>query len=196
MDERRRRDEAIFDRHGFPGCTKVRQQFCPLQAGLGVPGQTLETPDPRVEPTFQRSPLASPGKEQNPESESAENHGINGDVLLMCTKPRYDARIGCGFCRLAQNVGVNQVLPGASPPTANPSHDESDSQRIGRLRLDRHEEVLSRTSEQPLDDAIVLWRGSPDQAVVATIETFDVELLAWFDAVHLPEVGRKNDLAL
>src|ERR1019366_5003160 len=59
VDERRGRDEAILDWHGCPGCAKTRQQFRPFQPGLRVPGETVENPDPRVEPTFQSGPLPS-----------------------------------------------------------------------------------------------------------------------------------------
>jgi len=107
VDERRRRDEAILDWHGFPGCAKTRQQFRPFQPGLRVPGKTVENPDPRVEPTFQGSPLPSLGKDENPESEFAEDDGIDGDIRFMCAEPRQDARIGRWFRRLAQNVGID-----------------------------------------------------------------------------------------
>jgi hypothetical protein len=84
VDERRRRDEAILDWHGFPGCAKTRQQFRPFQPRVRVPGKTVENPDPRVEPTFQGGTLPSLGKDENPESEFAENDGIDGDIWLMC----------------------------------------------------------------------------------------------------------------
>ena len=107
VDERRRRDEAILDWHGFPGCAKTRQQFCPFQPGVRVPGKTVENPDPRVEPTFQGDPLPSLGKDEKPESEFAEDDGIDGDISLMCAKPRHDPWIGRWFRRLAQNAGVD-----------------------------------------------------------------------------------------
>ena len=40
--------------------------------------------------------------------------GIDGDIRLMCAKPRHNPRIGFWFRRLAQNVGVDQVLHSAS----------------------------------------------------------------------------------
>jgi len=83
VDDRRRRDEAILDRHGFSGCAKTRQQFRPFQARVRIPGQTVETPDPRVEPVFQGGPLPSLGEDENPESQFAENDRIDGDVRLM-----------------------------------------------------------------------------------------------------------------
>src|SRR5256885_2078618 len=86
VDGRRRRDEAILNRHGFPGCTKTRQQFRPFQARVRVPGQTMETPGSRVEPAFQGCTLPSLGKDENPEAQFAEDDGIDGDVWLMCAK--------------------------------------------------------------------------------------------------------------
>src|SRR5260221_12932784 len=62
--------------------------------------QTMETPDPRVEPALQGGPPPSLGKDENPESQFAENDGIDGDLWLMCAKPRHDTRIGRWFCRL------------------------------------------------------------------------------------------------
>lgn len=101
MDDCRRRNEAIFDRHGFPGCAKTRQQFRPFQARVRVPGQTVETPGPLVEPAFQGGPLPSFGEDENPESEFPENDGVDGDVRLMCSKLRHHMRIGHGFRQIA-----------------------------------------------------------------------------------------------
>ena len=103
-----------FDRRGFTGRPKTRQQFGPFQARVRAPGQTMETPGPCFEPTFQGGPLPSLGKHENPESQFAENDRIDGNVWLICAKPRYDTRIGGWFRRLAQNVGVDQVLHSAS----------------------------------------------------------------------------------
>jgi hypothetical protein len=86
----------------------------PFQSGIRVPGPTVETPNPRVEPTFQGGPLPSFGKDENPESQFAKNEGIDSDVWLMSAKPCHDSRIGRRFRRLAQNVGVDQILHSAS----------------------------------------------------------------------------------
>src|ERR1039458_4517803 len=59
VDDRRRRDEAVLDRHGFSGCAKTCQQFRPFQPRVRVPRKTMETPDPRVEPAFQSGSLPS-----------------------------------------------------------------------------------------------------------------------------------------
>lgn len=74
----------------------------------------METPGSRLEPAFQGRPLPSLGKDENPESKFPENDGIDGDVWFMCAKPLHDARIRLWFRRLAQNVGVDQILHSAS----------------------------------------------------------------------------------
>ena len=45
VSNRGRRDEAVLDRHGFPGFAEMGQQFRPFQAGVRIPGKTVETPD-------------------------------------------------------------------------------------------------------------------------------------------------------
>ncbi len=54
----------------------------------------METLDTGVEPAFQKGPLPSLGKEENPESQFAENDGIDGEVCLVRAKPLQDTRIG------------------------------------------------------------------------------------------------------
>ena len=99
----------------FPVVRRRASSSAHVQARVRVPGQTMETPDPpRIEPAFLGGPLPPLGKDENPESQFAENDGIDGDLWLMCAKPRHDTRIGRWFCRLAQNVGVDQVLHSAS----------------------------------------------------------------------------------
>ena len=110
VNDRRCRDEAILNRHGFPGCPKTRQQFRPLQTCLGVPRHTVKTAGPCVEPAFQRCPLPALGKDRNSESQFTENNRINGHVLFMDAKPFHDTRIGNRFRRLAQNSGIDQVF--------------------------------------------------------------------------------------
>ena len=53
-----------------------------------------------------------------------------------------------------------------------------------------------RTGEQPVDGALVRRSRTPDEAIVPTVQTLDVELLPRFNTVHLPERCRQNDLAL
>jgi hypothetical protein len=67
----------------------------------------METADAKVEPAFQGVPLPSLWKDKNPESQFAEDDGIDGDIRLICAKPRHDTRVGRWFRRLAQNVGVD-----------------------------------------------------------------------------------------
>ncbi len=107
VNHSRRRDEAVLDRHRLPGSTKMCQQFCPFQPRVGVPGKTMESSDSRVEPAFERVPLPPSGRDQNPESQFAENHRINCDIGLMFAKPCHDTRIGPRFRRFAQNIGID-----------------------------------------------------------------------------------------
>jgi len=108
------RDEAIFDRHGFPGFPKPRKQLRPFQSCARVPRQAVETPNSCVEPAFQCSPLSSPGKNENSESQFAENDRIDGNLLLICAEPLNDSNVGQRFGRLAQDVGIDQVFHSVS----------------------------------------------------------------------------------
>ena len=74
----------------------------------------VETPDPHVELALQGGPLPSLGKDENSESQFAENDGVDGDVRLMCAKPLDDTGIGHWFRRLTENAGVNRVLHSVS----------------------------------------------------------------------------------
>ena len=49
---------------------------------------------------------------------------------------------------------------------------------------------------QPVDGTIVLRSRTPDEAIVPTIETLNVELLPRFHKVHPPRLRRQNHLAL
>jgi hypothetical protein len=51
----------------------------------------VETPDSRVEPAFQGSPLPSPGKDEDPESEFAENDGIDSTITTSMSTHAYDS---------------------------------------------------------------------------------------------------------
>jgi hypothetical protein len=84
----------------------------------------VETPDTRVEPAFQGSPLPSPGQDENPESEFAENDGIDCNIRLMCAKPRYDTRVGRRLRRLAQNRLSRHPHMGSNPEALFRMSDE------------------------------------------------------------------------
>jgi hypothetical protein len=103
-----------LDRHRLSGCAKTRRLCGPFQARVRIPGQTVQTPDSRVEPVFQGRLPPPLGKHENPESELAGNDAVDGGVWLMCAKPGFDARIADWFRRLAQNVGIDSVLHRAS----------------------------------------------------------------------------------
>ena len=106
----------------------------------------METADASVKPAFQGIPIPSLWKDKNPESQFAEDDGIDGDIRLMSAKPRHDTRVGRWCCRLAEECWRR---PGTS-------------QRIRRLGVDAHEEVLLQASEQPVNGALVLPSRTPD----------------------------------
>ena len=81
---------------------------------MSAPKEDSAVDRPPRRPAFQGGLLPSLRKDQSPESEFAENDGIDGDIGLMCAKPRNDPRIGRWFRRLTQNVGIDQVLHSAS----------------------------------------------------------------------------------
>src|SRR6185503_21149106 len=58
---------------------------------------------------FESRSLLPPRQEQNAEPHLADDDGIDGDVLLMASKPRDDTRIGDWFRWLAEDVGIDQV---------------------------------------------------------------------------------------
>jgi hypothetical protein len=60
----------------------------------------------------------------------------------------------------------------------------------------RERKSPSRDCEQPIDHAFIRRDRTPFEPIFATIETFDVELLAGFDPVLLPDLSGQDDLAL
>jgi hypothetical protein len=179
VDDCGRCDEAILDRHVFSSFSKSRQQLRPFQPGVRIPGKTVETPGPCIEPAFQRRPLLSFGKDENSKTQFPEDHGINGDVrLIVCeATPR-------------------PADPAISSSARSKRWRQPDTSRgIGRFRFDRKKKVLVRTREQPVYGTLVSWSSAPNEAIVATIKTLDVELLPRLDPVHLPEFCWQNNLA-
>src|SRR5262249_60812726 len=75
-----------------------------------IPGKAVKTPDPRIESSFERHPLLSPGQDKNAEAQFPENHGIDRDGRLMGAKPVHHSRIRRWFRRLTQNVGIKQIF--------------------------------------------------------------------------------------
>ena len=79
---------------------------------------------------------------------------VDANVLREPTKPTPDPR----------------VVALVSSPRSERWHRPGISQRIRRLSVDGHEEVLLRTGEQPIDGPLVPWSRTPDEAIVPTIE--------------------------
>src|SRR5262245_60067293 len=69
------------------------------------------------------------------------------------------------------------------------------SQRVRGLGFDGDEKALFRTGKQPVHQSLVGTGLTPDQSVLATVNSFDLELLPWLDAVELPNFDRQDNLA-
>jgi len=74
----------------------------------------METLNACVEPAFQHSPFPSLGKDENSESQFAENDWIDGDLWLIHAEPLYHSGVGRRFSRLAQHIGIDQVFHSVS----------------------------------------------------------------------------------
>jgi hypothetical protein len=183
VDQRRGGDEAVFDGHSVPGGAKTCEQLRPSQACLRLPRQTTKLLDARVEPTLEAGTPPSVAQQENAEAQLAEDDGIYGDFTFVVAQPFDHFGIGELLGRLAEDVGVDQI-----------SHTDI-SQYVGRFRRDRNEKALPGTGEQPIDHAFIWRERTLFEPVFATIETFDVELLARFDPVLLPDLSGEDDLA-
>jgi hypothetical protein len=73
-------------------------------------GRQWRRPAPASNQRSSAGPLLSCRKDKNAEAQFPENHRIDRHVSLVCAKPVHNARIRRRFRRLAQNVGVNQML--------------------------------------------------------------------------------------
>ena len=143
-------------------------------------GRHCSRPTP---PSNQRSrprPSPAPGQQQDAEPDSPRG-------------PPRPRRVPVRF------AGASPRPPGREPawwPRSARSHRPGRSQRVGALGLDRNEEALLRTVQQPIDDACVRRRRPADESVLPRLDAFDVELLARLDAVLAPNLGRQHDLPL
>ncbi|HVR37953.1 MAG TPA: hypothetical protein VMU84_02585 [Thermoanaerobaculia bacterium] len=109
MNERRSRDEAVFDRHRVSGRSKVREQLSPTQARLCFPRQANEPLNTRFKPALEVCPAFSAREKKNAESKLAEDDRVNGDLSLVPSQPPKDRWIGRRLGRFAQDVGIDQI---------------------------------------------------------------------------------------
>jgi len=67
---------------------------------------------------------------------------------------------------------------------------------VGRLRpIEWYKKALDRTCEQPVNQTFVWSPRLPCQPILATLNSFDLELLPRLNAVLLADFGGQNDLA-
>jgi len=108
VDEGRRCDQAILDRHGAARCTKTGQQLRPAQARLRLPRQTMDPLNPRVEPRLELGSSLPLWQKKDAEPNLTKNEGIDDDVALVFPKPLHDPGIWSRLRGLTQDIGVNK----------------------------------------------------------------------------------------
>ncbi len=62
-----------------------------------------------IEPLFEPPTAFSDRQDEDPESNLAEDHRIDGDFLLMARQPSQHPWVGIGLGGFAENVGVDQI---------------------------------------------------------------------------------------
>jgi len=112
MNESRRCDQAVFDRHGPAHGAEVGQKPRPTQPRGRYPRKAVNALDTLLKPTLQTRAAFPSWQEKNTETDLAEDDGVDGDLPLMTRQPFQDPGIGLGPGSLAQNVGVNQERHG------------------------------------------------------------------------------------
>ena len=110
MDEGRRGDQAVLDRHGAATLSQVRQEGRPSQTCFWLPVQALDAPDPFIEPTLQGGSLLAPRQQEYAESNLTQDDGVDRDGALVLSQPFDDQRLRLGPRGLAEYVGVDEVL--------------------------------------------------------------------------------------
>ena len=63
-------------------------------------------------------------------------------------------------------------------------------------RIQSGRRIPFRAGEQPIDDTLIGPSRAPDEAVLAMVETFDLEFLPGLNAILLSELSRQDDLPL
>ena len=69
------------------------------------------------------------------------------------------------------------------------SHRPNMSKDVRRLGFNWDKEPFLGTGEQPIDHAFIRLSREPYEAVLPTVEAFDLEFLSGLDVVLLPEFG-------
>ena len=176
MDQRSRRDEAVLDRHGFPGCSKTRQQFRPFQPRVRVPGKTLETPGPCVEPAFQGSRFLPLGRMRILNRSSPRMTGSTA-ISRSCARSHDTTRgSGVGFAGSLRTLASTRYFTARhTSPRIGLTANRSTQSRFG---------TKHSFSGQSSSQSTTPWFGrsrTPDQAIVAAFDALHAELLPRFD---------------
>jgi hypothetical protein len=177
VDQRAGRNEAVLDGHRAPRGAKTCKQLRPLEARLRFPRQTVKS---RNAASNHRSSLARFFPLRNRRMPTRTSPRMMGSTAIsrsFCRSHSTTLESGAGF------VGSRRTLASTRYLTAC---------RWTRTRWERRNPSRgTRGASRP-----PLYSAGPNAAsAIAAIETLDLELLAGFDAVLLPELGRQHDLA-
>lgn len=110
MRERRRGNEAAFDRHGMTFLLQPREKPGPSGSGCSIEVQHAKPLDGEREPLLQTGAPPAGGQKQDAVFELAKNDGIHREIALVLSKPSHDTGVRHGLGRLTQNIGVRQIL--------------------------------------------------------------------------------------
>jgi len=142
VNQSRRRNQAVLDRHGRSSNPHISEEPCPPEAGLGCPVEAGDSANAAIEPLLQPPAASTRRQKLDPESQLTENDRIDGDLAFMTTEPVDDLGIGPRPRGLAEGICINEEL-------------RRGSQVVGRFRGDSHEEPLLRTRKQPVRQPLI-----------------------------------------
>src|SRR5436305_4214135 len=83
VNESRRRDQTIFDRHRSTLGAEIGQQPSPAQPCGRFPRNAMNTLDAFLKPALQTGATLPYRQEKNTKTDLAEDDGIDGDLPLM-----------------------------------------------------------------------------------------------------------------
>ena len=104
---------------------ELREQLCPAEPRIEIPGHAVHAPPDPVEPPLEALAASSGRQQENAEAHLAENDRIDRQAALVVAQPVDYPRIRRSLRRLGQDVGIDQVRHDGG------SMDSVDSDGIG-----------------------------------------------------------------
>jgi hypothetical protein len=74
----------------------------------------VEPPDSRVEPTLERGALPAPRQQQDAKPKLTNDDRIDREISFVYSQPFHHTAIWLKFCRLAQNVRLDEIFHNVS----------------------------------------------------------------------------------